>query len=294
MTSTLCRVPSACMAHLHAILAAFASVFLGCGGRGPATAPAVHPADSDADADRWAGRLLAEAERRLLAAANDPTRSGPIPRPRLPDTVRTLAVLDRQIAAAERTIAVILPTDHDYPALLLALAACHIERAFVRSTGGQAEAAVDEARALELLRRVTGEAAFSGYKRIDEALWMLAEVCERLGKIEEMEAAYVRLLTEHSGSYAPIAYLALADQHYAAREVQEAIKLYDRVVTFASSPLRAYAMYKLAWCHRVSGPPDGADAERLLRAAVEQHGGTPAEARVLRAAVRVDLERAAR
>jgi len=252
------------------------------GGPGPVSPVAGEPQD---------GRILAQAERRLLAEAEDPTRSGPIPRPRLPRAVRSLEELDGRIAATERGLIGLAPGDDEEPVLMLELATYHAERAFVVRATGQADA-VREERALELVRRLTDEARFRGFRRLDEALLLLAEICERRGEVATMKAAYLRLMSEHSGMFIPIAVLALADQQYAVGEVESARALYDKVRTFTDSPLHAYALYRLAWCDRVVSSARARDGFLLaIQAAASGRGGTPAEARILRAAARLDLGR---
>ncbi len=235
---------------------------------------------------------LVEAERRALAEVEDSRRSGPISRPRLPRVVRSLAELDRGIEATERMSSGLAPEDDEVPVLMLELAVLHAERGFVLRAAGQDAAASDE-RALALVRRLAGEDRFRGFRRLDEALLLLAELCERRGEVEAMKAAYVRLSGEFSGMYIPGAYLAFADLQYAAGELEEACVLYEKVLTFVDSPVHAYALYRRAWCDRVESPERAQEGfRRAIAAAEEGRGGTPAEARVVRAAARLDLERA--
>ena len=229
-------------------------------------------------------------ERMLLAAAGDPRRGGPIARPRVPRELRTIESLDRRISATERGLAGISQGDAAEPVLLLELAAVHAERAVVLRAAGQMD--TSDERALALVRRLTSEDRFRGFERVDEALLLLAEICERRGEVEAMQAAYLRLIGEFSGQYIPGAYLAFADRYYAVGKIHDAREMYEKVLTFSDSPVHAYALYRLAWCDRVESPERAQDGfRRALAAAEAGQGGTPAEARVLRAAARRDLGR---
>lgn len=80
---------------------------------------------------------------------------------------------------------------------------------------------------------------------------------------------------------------------YTHGELEEACVLYEKVLTFVDSPVHAYALYRRAWCDRVESPERAQEGfRRAIAAAEEGRGGTPAEARVVRAAARLDLERA--
>ena len=58
------------------------------------------------------------------------------------------------------------------------------------------------------------------------------------------------MITNHKGSrFIAQAYLAFADYYYGKNEIQNAVRLYQKVTEFKDSPVYAYALYKLAWCH---------------------------------------------
>jgi tetratricopeptide (TPR) repeat protein len=112
------------------------------------------------------------------------------------------------------------------------------------------------------------------------------------GDGETMRATWLRLLRDHPQSpYVPLAYVAFGDHYFAEGKPEEASNLYDKALQFPEAPVRAWALYKLAWCNLQRG--DGAGAlDRFVQtlAAIEAgHAGNSSDAETLAAATRRDL-----
>jgi tetratricopeptide (TPR) repeat protein len=112
------------------------------------------------------------------------------------------------------------------------------------------------------------------------------------GDGEKMRATWLRLLRDHPKSpYVPLAYVAFGDHYFAEGKPEEASNLYDKALLYPGAPVRAWALYKLAWCNLQRG--DGAGAlDRFVQtlAAIEAgHAGNSSDAETLAAATRRDL-----
>ncbi len=153
------------------------------------------------------------------------------------------------------------------------------------------------ADAVKLYQHLTTTDRLSKYKRIDEALYFLAFELGQLKRESEMKATYIKLIQNYPNSkYIPNAYLSFADYYFGQQKIQEALKLYEKVITFKDSPVYAYALYKMAWCHL---NPIGTAEPRYdlslqffintIKATLEGRAGSEANARQLRRDARRDL-----
>jgi TolA-binding protein len=141
---------------------------------------------------------------------------------------------------------------------------------------------------------------FASYKRMDEALYYYAFELGELGEEAKMQAAYQRLINDFPNSpYIANAYLAFADYYYGKGEIGNAVRLYERVTQFKESPVYAYALYKLAWCHlNPIGEFDARYDKSLnyfvatITATKEGRAGSEANGKQLRRDARRDLVRA--
>ena len=141
---------------------------------------------------------------------------------------------------------------------------------------------------------------YQSYKRMDEALYYYAFELGSLGREEKMKDAYKRLITNYPDSpFISQAYLAFADYYYNNQEIQAAVRLYEKVLQFKDSPVYAYALYKLGWCHL--NPIGTAEPRydtslnyfiKTIQATKEGRAGSEAAGKQLRRDARRDLVRA--
>ncbi len=154
--------------------------------------------------------------------------------------------------------------------------------------------------ASRIYEALVSNSQFSSYKRMDEALYYYAFELGELGEETKMQAAYQRLINDHPNSpYIANAYLAFADYYFTKGQIGNAVRLYERVTQFKDSPVYAYALYKLAWCHL---NPIGEFEARYdkslnyfvatINATKEGRAGSEANGKQLRRDARRDLIRA--
>jgi len=154
--------------------------------------------------------------------------------------------------------------------------------------------------AARIYEALVSDAKFSAYPRMDEALYYYAFELGELGEESKMQLAYQRLINDFPSSpYISNAYLAFADYYFGKGDIGSAVRLYERVVEFPDSPVYAYALYKLAWCHL--NPIGAMDARfdrsldyfvKTITATKEGRAGSEANGKQLRRDARRDLIRA--
>jgi len=238
-------------------------------------------------------------------------------------------IADQQIEQLKRLLNATDPSDPEYADLLFRLADHFLEKkAYFELQSGalyeeifQAEESGNKAKAgqltakqkefdkkskeaseqaVKLYKALTTSPALSKYKRIDEALYFYAFELGALGREQEMKDAYVQLIQSYPNSqYIPNAYLSFADYYFGKGQIGDALRLYEKVITFKDSPVYAYALYKMAWCHL---NPIGTAEPRYdlslqyfvntITATLEGRAGSEANAKQLRRDARRDLVRA--
>jgi TolA-binding protein len=192
----------------------------------------------------------------------------------------TQEIADKQIDQLKRLIKATEETDGEMPDLLFRLADHHLEKKayFDRQAGTlyeqiyEAEEKKDKAKAQQLTEKqkrfekqakeASGQAVnvykvlvtkpiFAKYKRLDEAIYFYAFELGQLERESEMQEAYLRLIRDYPQSkYIPNAYLSFADFYFGKNRIDEALKLYQKIVDgYKDSPVYAYALYKMGWCY---------------------------------------------
>ncbi|TPV92864.1 MAG: tetratricopeptide repeat protein [Myxococcales bacterium FL481] len=152
----------------------------------------------------------------------------------------------------------------------------------------------------KVYKALTNQPAFANYKRMDEALYLYAYVLGELERDNEMKEVFKKLINNYPDSkFISHAYLAFADYYYDQQQIQPAVRLYEKVLQFKDSPVYAYALYKLAWCHL---NPIGTAEPRYdlslnyfvatIKATQEGRAGSEAAGKQLRRDARRDLVKA--
>jgi TolA-binding protein len=163
---------------------------------------------------------------------------------------------------------------------------------------GQAKEASEQA--VKLYKVLVTAPQLAKYKRLDEALYFYAFELGQLKREAEMKEAYIRLIQDFPNSqYIPNAYLSFADYYFGQSKIGDALQLYEKVITFKDSPVYAYALYKMAWCHL--NPVGSADPRydlsldffvKTITATLEGRAGSEGNAKQLRRDARRDLVQA--
>ena len=238
-------------------------------------------------------------------------------------------IADQQIEQLKRLLKATDPTDPEYADLLFRLADHFLEKKayfelqsgslyeqiYVAEEKGQKKKAKQlkakqknfdkkakeaSGQAVKLYKALVSSPALSKYKRIDEALYFYAFELGQLGREAEMKDAYVKLIQDYPNSqYIPNAYLSFADYYFGKQQIGDALRLYEKVITFKDSPVYAYALYKMGWCHL---NPVGTAEPRYdlslqyfvntVKATIEGRAGSEGNAKQLRRDARRDLVQA--
>lgn len=242
----------------------------------------------------------------------------------------SLAVTDDLIKTAKRLMDASDQSDADYPDYIFRLANLFLDkRQILEAQSGKLYEVIDEHRkagrkkqaqlakakqkrldkaareasvqAIRAMHALVSSTRFGSYKRMDEALYYYATELGAVGKDAEMQEAYVRLLREFPTSrYRPQVYLSFADHKFNAGEIDSALRLYQQIVDgHDDSPVYAYALYKIGWCHLNPVGGTAADYARSLQsftaaiAATKQgKAGSEANGRQIRKEARRDMVKA--
>jgi tetratricopeptide (TPR) repeat protein len=104
-------------------------------------------------------------------------------------------------------------------------------------------------RAMEVYLRVAGTPHYATYRRMDEVLFNVADMLNQAKRQERARFFFSQLIRNHPQSrFIPDAYLSFAEHYFNAGQIEEALKLYQQVGRFPSSPVHGYALYKEGWC----------------------------------------------
>ncbi|MBC8072023.1 MAG: tetratricopeptide repeat protein [Deltaproteobacteria bacterium] len=242
----------------------------------------------------------------------------------------TQEIADKQIEQLKKLIKATEETDAEMPDLLYRLADHHLEKKayFQRQGDSLYEAIYDaenagkkaeaqqlkekqkrfdkqsreaSAQAVNVYKVLVTKQTFNKYKRLDEAIYFYAFELGQLEREAEMQDAYLRLIREYPTSkYIPNAYLSFADFYYGKNRIDEALKLYQKIVDgYRDSPVYAYALYKMGWCYL--NPIGTAEPEynkslnkfvETVKATIDGRAGNEANAKQLRRDARRDMVKA--
>lgn len=239
-------------------------------------------------------------------------------------------IADKQIGTLKRLLNASESTDPEYPDLLFRLADHYLdkkayfdlqagtlyEKIYAAEEAGQTAKANQlkasqkkfekgskqaSADAVKIYKALVNAKAFAKYKRLDEAIYFYAFELGQLGRDAEMQDAYLRLIRDYPTSkYIPNAYLSFADFKYGNNKIDEALQLYQKIVDgYPDSPVFAYALYKIGWCHL--NPIGTAEPSyrtsldyfvRTVKATMAGKAGSEANAKQLRRDARRDMVKA--
>jgi TolA-binding protein len=238
-------------------------------------------------------------------------------------------IADTQIEQLKRLLKATDPSHPDYPDLLFRLCDHFLEKkAYFENQSGalyeeiykaeeakqkgktdqlkakqakfDAQAKESSEQAVKLYKVLVTSPQLGKFKRLDEALYFYAFELGQLKRETEMKDAYIRLIQDFPNSqYIPNAYLSFADYYFGQNKIGDALQLYEKVITFKDSPVYAYALYKMAWCHL--NPVGTAEPRydlsldffvKTIQATLEGRAGSEANAKQLRRDARRDLVQA--
>ena len=110
----------------------------------------------------------------------------------------------------------------------------------------------------ELVQRSAPRGA-GAFARLDEALYLLADLMRRGQRMDQARVFFSRLIRDYPQSrYIPDAYIVFADHYFDEGKLPEAQKLYQVVTRFPTARVAGYARYREGWCELRQGDPRGA------------------------------------
>ena len=242
----------------------------------------------------------------------------------------TREIADKQIGMLTRLLKATDATDPDYPDYLFRLSDHHLDKKayFERQAGAlydkiydaedakkkavvtqlkqkqkafEKKAVESSKNAVKVYKALVTRPQFAKYKDLDSALYFYAFELGQLKREAEMKDAYLRLIREYPQSkYIPNAYLSFADFYYGNNQIQDALKLYQKIVDgFKDSPVYAYALYKMGWCYLNpigTAEPEYAKSlqkfDQTVKATLAGRAGSEANAKQLRRDARRDMVKA--
>lgn len=97
---------------------------------------------------------------------------------------------------------------------------------------------------------VTNNPKFDNYKRMDQVLFYLAFLLTQQKREDLARPIFKRLIKDYPKSqYIPDAYLSFGEYFFEQKDIENALKFYDKVLQFPESRVYGYARYKEGWCY---------------------------------------------
>ncbi len=91
---------------------------------------------------------------------------------------------------------------------------------------------------------------FQNYQKMDQVLFYLAYLLTQVKKEEQARTFFKRLIKDYPQSpYLPHAYLSFGEYFFENRDLENALKFYEKVLQYADSPVYGYALYKKGWVY---------------------------------------------
>ena len=102
---------------------------------------------------------------------------------------------------------------------------------------------------IKMYLHIAQKGKFAKYARMDEVLFNLGDMLNKANRLDKARVFFGRLIRNYPQSkYIPDAYLSFAEFYFNDGRVEEALKLYQQVGKYPSSPIYGYAIYKQGWC----------------------------------------------
>lgn len=91
---------------------------------------------------------------------------------------------------------------------------------------------------------------YQSYKRMDQVLFYLAYLLTQVKKEDQARVFFKRLIKDYPQSpYLPHAYLSFGEYFFENKDLENALKFYEKVLQYNDSPVYGYAMYKKGWVY---------------------------------------------
>ncbi len=104
--------------------------------------------------------------------------------------------------------------------------------------------------AIKEYTQVTNNPKYASYKRMDQVLFYLAFLLTQQKREDLARPQFKRLIKDYPTSqYIPDAYLSFGEYYFEQKDIENALKFYDKVLQFPQSRVFGYAQYKEGWCY---------------------------------------------
>lgn len=91
---------------------------------------------------------------------------------------------------------------------------------------------------------------YQSYQRMDQVLFYLAYLLTQVKKEDQARVFFKRLIKDYPNSpYLPHAYLSFGEYFFENRDLENALKFYEKVLQYPTSPVFGYALYKKGWVY---------------------------------------------
>ncbi|MFO0574583.1 MAG: tetratricopeptide repeat protein [Polyangia bacterium] len=91
---------------------------------------------------------------------------------------------------------------------------------------------------------------YQSYQRMDQVLFYLAYLLTQVKKEDQARVFFKRLIKDYPQSpYLPHAYLSFGEYFFENKDLENALKFYEKVLQYNDSPVYGYAMYKKGWVY---------------------------------------------
>jgi len=189
------------------------------------------------------------------------------------------AVTDSQIKVLQRLIDITNESDPEKPDLLFRMAELYAEQTrfynfrardldekifAARDKNDTAKASQLEAQQKDYEKRekqwlleavkkyieVANGPKYQNYQKMDQVLFYLAYLLTQVKKEDQARVFFKRLIKDYPQSpFLPHAYLSFGEYFFENRDLENALKFYEKVLQYSDSPVYGYALYKKGWVY---------------------------------------------
>ncbi len=91
---------------------------------------------------------------------------------------------------------------------------------------------------------------YQSYQKMDQVLFYLAYLLTQVKKEDQARVFFKRLIKDYPQSpFLPHAYLSFGDYFFENKDLENALKFYEKVLQYRDSPVYGYALYKKGWVY---------------------------------------------
>jgi tetratricopeptide (TPR) repeat protein len=91
---------------------------------------------------------------------------------------------------------------------------------------------------------------YQSYAKMDQVLFYLAYLLTQVKKEEQARTFFKRLIKDYPQSpFLPHAYLSFGEYFFENKDLENALKFYEKVLQYNGSPVYGYALYKKGWVY---------------------------------------------